>query len=304
MEDKVILTHGEVFDLCRQASEHIPEFMPGKIRTCIYGIPRGGIPVAYILSGLMGYRVTNDPEEAHYFVDDLIDSGVTCEKYCDQYPERPFIALMDKRDVASPFHKKWVVFPWEETAEAGIEDHIARLIQYCGEDPTRGGLVETPARVAKAFSFYTSGYDKDPETLLKTFEDGGENYDEMVTVKDIPFYSQCEHHLAPFFGTVTISYIPQGKIVGLSKLSRLADMFARRLQVQERMTNQIADAIMKHLKPRGVGVMVKARHMCMESRGVCQQGHHTITTSVQGAFRGDAATRQEFMAVSRGIGYK
>ena len=135
----------------------------------------------------------------------------------------------------------------------------------------------------------------DPKSILKVFEDGAEKHDQMVTVKDIPFYSHCEHHLAPFFGTVTISYIPNGKIVGLSKLSRLADMFARRLQVQERLTDQIADALMEHLGPIGVGVMIKARHMCMESRGTRQQGHHTITTALRGVMKTEHQTRSEFL---------
>jgi GTP cyclohydrolase I len=121
----------------------------------------------------------------------------------------------------------------------------------------------------------------------------------MVVVKDIPIYSKCEHHMADIFGTATIAYIPNGKIVGLSKLSRLADMYARRLQVQERLTNQIADALFKHLEPKGVAVMIKARHMCMESRGICQQGHHTVTTALKGVFLEESETRAEFMALAR-----
>jgi GTP cyclohydrolase I len=113
-------------------------------------------------------------------------------------------------------------------------------------------------------------------------------------VKDIPFYTHCEHHMAPFFGTATIAYLPDGKIVGLSKLSRLLDVFARRLQVQERLTGQVADALMQHLKPKGAAVVIKARHMCMESRGVCQQGHHTITSALRGAFKEEPETRSEF----------
>ena len=131
------------------------------------------------------------------------------------------------------------------------------------------------------------------------FEDGAEKHDQMVTVKDIPIYSHCEHHLAPIFGTATISYIPNGKIVGLSKLSRLADMYARRLQVQERLTDQIADALFEHLEAKGVGVVIKARHMCMESRGICQQGHHTITTALRGAMRDEPDTRAEFLRLAQ-----
>lgn len=159
--------------------------------------------------------------------------------------------------------------------------------------------METPLRVAKALQFWTSGYDKNPGDILKVFEDGGEGYDEMVIVKDIPVYSQCEHHLASIFGTATIAYIPDGRIVGLSKLSRLADIFARRLQVQERLTAQIADSLWEHLKPKGVGVILRCRHMCMESRGLCQQGHHTITSALRGVIKEDHKVRSEFLSLSK-----
>jgi GTP cyclohydrolase I len=159
----------------------------------------------------------------------------------------------------------------------------------------REGLKETPMRVAKAWEFMTSGYFADPAEILKVFEDGAEGYDEMVSVVNIPVYSNCEHHMLPFFGTATVSYIPNGKVVGLSKLSRLVDAFARRLQVQERLTVQIADALQDHLQPLGVGVSIAARHMCMESRGICQQGHHTRTTALRGAMKTEAAARAEFL---------
>lgn len=162
----------------------------------------------------------------------------------------------------------------------------------------REGLQDTPNRVGKAWMEWTAGYHVDIAALLKVFEDGAENYDQMVIVKDIPIYSKCEHHLADIFGTATIAYIPNGKIVGLSKLSRLADAFARRLQVQERLTAQIADAIDTHLQPFGVGVVIKARHMCMESRGICQQGHHTITSALHGLLRNDPDARAEFLRLA------
>ncbi len=164
-------------------------------------------------------------------------------------------------------------------------------------DPEREGLDETPLRMAKAWAFFTSGYNVDIANLLKTFEDGAENYDEMVVVKNIPIYSKCEHHLESIFGTATIAYIPNGRVVGLSKLSRVADAFARRLQVQERLTAQIADALNEHLRPSGVGVLIKARHLCMESRGVCQQGHHTITSALRGVIKTDPTVRAEFLSL-------
>lgn len=166
------------------------------------------------------------------------------------------------------------------------------------EEELRGGLQETPARVAKAWQYWTSGYGMDPAAILKTFDDGADGYDEMVILKDTPFYSQCEHHLAPFFGTATVVYIPNGRVAGLSKLSRLVDIFARRLQVQERLTVQIADALQEHLDPLGVGVLIKARHMCMESRGICKQGHHTVTSALRGVVKTQPATRAEFMAIA------
>lgn len=174
-----------------------------------------------------------------------------------------------------------------------------RIICEAAEDSEvlRDGLVETPDRVAKAWAFWLSGYDRDPADVLKVFEDGAEGYDEMVMVKDIPIYSKCEHHLADIFGTATIAYIPNGKVVGLSKLSRLADIFARRLQVQERLTAQIADALWSNLEPKGCGVIIRARHMCMESRGLCQQGHHTITSALRGVMK-EGDPRAEFLKLA------
>jgi GTP cyclohydrolase I len=187
----------------------------------------------------------------------------------------------------------------EETQQKIRQDIVHDLIGgVIGQDPSREGLSETPARVVKAWKHWCSGYDVDIAKLLKTFEDGAENYDEMVLVKDIPIYSKCEHHLADIFGTATIAYIPNGRVVGLSKLSRVADAFARRLQVQERLTTQIADALNEHLAPTGVGVIIKARHMCMESRGICQQGHHTVTSALRGVFKTDPTARAEFLRLA------
>ena len=183
-----------------------------------------------------------------------------------------------------------------------VEDATAKLLSVVESLDTgeclREGLQETPARVAKAWEFWTRGYSMDAASILKVFEDGADGYDEMVMVKDIPIYSKCEHHLADIFGTATIAYIPNGKIVGLSKLSRLADMYARRLQVQERLTCQIADALDMHLAPKGVGVIIRARHMCMESRGLCQQGHHTVTSALRGVIKTDSTARSEFLKLA------
>jgi len=174
--------------------------------------------------------------------------------------------------------------------------HIHDIIKYIGEDPAREGLVDTPRRVTKAYKEWFKGYTMDPADVLTTFADGGEAYDEMILVRDIPFYSHCEHHMAPFFGHAHIAYIPNGRILGLSKFARLLEVYARRLQVQERLTQQVADALMAHLKPRGAAVSVSARHMCMESRGIQKPGTATITNVLRGVFRADPAVRAEFLS--------
>ncbi len=282
-------------------AQGVASLMNGEGVKYIFPIPRGGIPAAYALMIHGEFEIVTDPYKADAFIDDIIDSGATMKQWCDDYPNRVFYALVDKNDVNYKWGNQWVSFPWERTEieDKGLDHNIRRFIQYIGDDTSREGLIDTPARVSKAMRQWYSGYGKDPAEVLKVFEDGGENYNQMVVVKDIPIYSKCEHHMADIFGTVTIAYIPNGKIVGLSKLSRVADIFARRLQVQERLTQQIADALENNLSPKGVAVMVKARHMCMESRGICKQGHHTITTAFHGAFLKEAETRAEFMSLAR-----
>lgn len=254
--------------------------------------------MAYMLQGLLPdmITVTSDPANADVFVDDLIDSGATMIRFQEQYPGKPMFSLINKK---TENRNDWVVFPWEETQEAGIEDHITRLLQYVGEDSRREGLLETPKRVAKAWKHWCSGYGQDPASLLKTFNDGAEGCDQMVVRKDIPIYSHCEHHLAAIIGKCTIAYIPNGKVVGLSKLDRLANLFARRLQVQERLTNQIADALMDNLQPLGVGVWLSARHLCVESRGVQHVNSETITSALRGVFKTEPSARAEFLALAR-----
>jgi GTP cyclohydrolase I len=177
---------------------------------------------------------------------------------------------------------------------------IRDLLRFIGENPDRPGLLETPVRVMKAWKHdWCSGYNKKPEDVLKVFEDGAEGVNEMVVVQNLEFYSHCEHHMAPFFGKAHIAYIPAGKIVGLSKLGRVLDIYAKRLQVQERLTTQIADAIEKVLNPLGVGVVIEATHFCMCSRGVQKQSSTTVTSALRGAFLYNATTRAEFMALVR-----
>ena len=187
--------------------------------------------------------------------------------------------------------------PNPNTTES-IAHHVVRLLEQMGENPNREGLQRTPERVGKAMQFLTQGYGQDPEAILRSalFE---EDYRQMVVVKDIPFYSLCEHHLLPFFGKAHVAYIPNGKITGLSKVARVVDVFARRLQVQERMTTQIKECIQNTLNPLGVMVVIEAEHLCMQMRGVQKSGAVTTTSDFTGAFN-RPETREEFMNLIRG----
>jgi GTP cyclohydrolase I len=181
----------------------------------------------------------------------------------------------------------------------GYADHVRRQLSLLGEDPAREGLLKTPERVATAMEWLTRGYGLTAEDVVgdAVF---AEEHSNMVLVRDIEMYSLCEHHMLPFFGAVHIAYIPNGKIVGLSKLPRIVEVFARRLQVQERLTDQIATAIDEVLAPRGVGVVIEASHLCMMMRGVEKQGSKTITSALRGVFRDDGRTRDEFMRLTAG----
>src|SRR5208283_3175654 len=180
---------------------------------------------------------------------------------------------------------------------ASLEELAREMLLRLGEQPDREGLADTPERYTKALQYLTKGYSEDPEEILKGALFSVE-YDEMVIVKDIEMFSLCEHHMLPFFGKVHIAYIPKGKVLGLSKLPRLVEVFARRLQVQERLTVEIAEAIQKAIRPMGVGVVIEARHLCMMMRGVEKQHSATVTSSMIGAFRAQQ-TRQEFLALIR-----
>jgi GTP cyclohydrolase I len=177
-----------------------------------------------------------------------------------------------------------------------IADLVRRMLVQLGEDPDREGLRRTPERFEKALRYLTSGYRQDPEKILNNamFSVG---YDEMVVVKDIEVYSLCEHHLLPFFGKCHVAYLPNKKVVGLSKIARLVNMYARRLQIQERLTNQIATTIQEQLKPQGVGVIIEARHLCMVMRGVEKQNSAAVTSAMLGAFRDNKQTRDEFLSL-------
>tara|TARA_R110000744_G_scaffold128003_1_gene235004 strand:- start:1 stop:840 length:840 start_codon:yes stop_codon:yes gene_type:complete len=250
--------------------------------TKYYGVPRGG----QIIAGMTGAAV-DTIEEADVIIDDLIDSGATEERY-KKY-NKPFLALIDKR---IELQGEWLVFPWESQegdTEETVEDNVRRLLQYFGEDATREGLLETPKRFIKFFKEFLNP----PEWNCTTFE--GEGYDEMIVQTNIPFHSLCEHHIAPFFGTGTIAYIPNKRIVGLSKLARTLETYSRRLQNQERITMQVADFLWNELEPQGVAVQLTAKHMCMEMRGVKKHDTFTTTTKLIGIFKTDSSARQEFL---------
>jgi len=178
-----------------------------------------------------------------------------------------------------------------------MQEEIRKIISELGEDPNREGLKDTPKRFEKALKFLTKGYQEKIEDIIGTgiFE---EDHKEMVIVKDIELYSLCEHHMLPFVGKAHIGYIPNGKIVGLSKIAKIVDMFARRLQVQERLTSEIADAMVESLKPIGVGVIIEAQHLCMMMRGVEKQSSKTVTSSMRGSFMNDQKTREEFLKLA------
>ena len=250
--------------------------------TKYYGVPRGG----QIIAGMTGNAVDNI-EDADVIIDDLIDSGATYKRY-KKY-NKPFVALIDKR---KELQGEWLVFPWEAKegdTEETVEDNVRRLLQYFGEDVNREGLQETPKRFVKFFKEFLSP----PEWNCTSFE--GEGYDEMIVQTNIPFHSLCEHHIAPFFGTGTIGYIPNKRIVGLSKLARTLETYSRRLQNQERITTQVAEFLWNELEPKGVAVQITAKHMCMEMRGVKKHDTWTTTTKLLGVFKEDFNVRNEFL---------
>ncbi|KQR33181.1 GTP cyclohydrolase [Rhizobium sp. Leaf155] len=183
--------------------------------------------------------------------------------------------------------------------QAEAEDAVRVLLSWAGDDPTREGLLDTPKRVAKSYRELFSGYDLDAKDVLGTFFEEVGGYDDIILVRDIPFFSHCEHHMVPIIGKAHVAYLPNGRVLGLSKIARVVEIFGRRLQTQETMTAQIASAIETTLKPRGVAVMIDAEHMCMSMRGVQKQGSTTLTTSFTGAFKKDPAEQARFMSMVR-----
>ena len=187
----------------------------------------------------------------------------------------------------------------ERPSQKEAEDAVRVLLRWAGDDPQREGLLDTPTRVAKAYRELFAGYDQNPEDVLgRTFEEVA-GYDDIVLVRDIPFFSHCEHHMVPIIGKAHVAYLPNGRVLGLSKIARVVDIFGHRLQTQEAMTAQIANAIDDTLRPRGVAIMIEAEHMCMAMRGVQKQGSSTLTTTFTGAFKADPAEQVRFMSMVR-----
>jgi len=256
----------------------------------VYPVPRGGMCAAALLKNA---SVTTDISVANVVLDDIYDSGATAKRVMEKAaPNAIFHALFDKRD--PQWAGQWLVMPWESALkEHGPEDAVIRLLEGVGEDPNRDGLKDTPRRVVKAWREMTVGYAQDPTKILSTLFE--ESTDQLILVKDIPFSSLCEHHVLPFTGRATVGYLPTSKVVGLSKIPRLVHAYARRLQVQERMTNQIAEAMLEILQPKFVGVIVTGHHTCMSLRGVGVSGN-MVTSAMLGELRDEL--KAEFLQLA------
>lgn len=287
--NKKILHWDDVFTSVVRLRENIKQ-KHGK-DACIYGVPRGGAIVAGLLyNNCNTFKIVDTPARATVIVDDIVDSGRTRDLYQAKYPNIPFAYLYLKENT-----RFWIEFPWERGEEkTDAVNSVVRMLEWIGEDVNRAGLKDTPERVVKSWGELYLGYKQSPADLFARRFEQGTTYDQMITVSDIDFFSMCEHHLMPFYGQVMIGYIPNGEVVGLSKLPRLVEIYCRRLQVQERMTEEIAKAIMDYVNPKGVGVVVKGKHTCMCGRGV-KKNAEMKTVALHGVFR-DLAVRQEFLA--------
>jgi GTP cyclohydrolase I len=293
--ERLVLEYRDVAD----AASRLAHRWAGKRIEGVYGVPRGGCVPAVMVACCLALPIVDVPDEGVLVVDDLVDSGRTAARFGPAFDAlyRKQWSPDDLAPDAIPVQDRWVVFPWEAGEDLGPTDAVVRLLEHVGEDPNRAGLADTPNRVVRALSEMTAGYSDDPAAILATtFAD---RCDEMVLVHGIDFTSLCEHHLLPFVGTAAVGYIPGDRVVGLSKLARLVECYARRLQVQERMTTEIAEAVERYLEPRGVAVTVEAHHSCMGCRGVRKPRARMVTSAMLGAFRDNSAARAEFLALSR-----
>jgi len=260
----------------------------------VYGIPTGGAVVALILSQKLHLPILDIPTPGCLIVDDICDSGRTLQEwYSAGYMTAVLHVRPQRRDPPTYFVEEtedWIAYPYER-ASVG-EDIVTRMIELIGEDPARPGLRETPARVVRSWGELFAGYHADP--TLTSFEDP---CDQMVVVRGIEFTSTCEHHLLPFVGMANVAYVPNGRVLGLSKIPRLVEVYARRLQLQERLTGQVADAIEQACQPKGVAVVLSARHLCVSARGVGKQQSDFVTSAMRGCFLTEGAARAEFFSL-------
>ncbi len=299
------LSWTDVTDLARRIADNLPRKGP----ITIYGVPRGGIYAAILVQSQLARLgkkaiLTEEPGLATLFVDDIIDSGTIRDRMVVEKEEGfpffgqvPFEVLVDKLGRDNRWKEEWISFPWERmTQDDGPVENVRRLIEYIGDDPNREGLIETPERVIQSYEKLFGGYDRSSFPELKIFKD---DCDEMVLLKDIEFYSTCEHHMLPFFGKAHIAYIPSGKVIGVSKLARILEFYSRRLQIQERLCHQVTHTINKALEPLGSACVLEAQHFCMTSRGVEKQNSIMVTSSLTGAFKDASQTRAEFMNIIR-----
>lgn len=298
---EIVLKEKDIKQLCEDLFQRMRPWLSKQSDRKVWGVPRGGIPVAYRIASIINGTVVDNLADANIIVDDIICTGKTRDKINDilysKHNKKLEHDVYFDALVINPAEKEWYVFPWEGSRLNSIEDVPLRMLEYIGEDPKRDGLLDTPKRIVKSWDFLFSGYNVDVASLFTTFENDGQ-YDQMVILKDIEFYSMCEHHALPFFGKVHIAYLPGEKIVGVSKLARVVEAYSRRLQVQERLTEQVATALDMYLKPKGVAVYIEAQHLCMVARGVQKQNSVMVTSSLKGHFRQDES-RMEFLLLSR-----
>jgi GTP cyclohydrolase I len=291
------LTDSQIDQYCLKLADKINR--KGQTYEGIFPIPMGGYPVAIKLSKLLDIPIVDYMNPIVLIVDDLIDSGRTLSKYPDDCDTAVLFAKNKKYLEVNYYAETlndWIVFPWETLKEenADIKDHIIRILEYIGEDTDREGLKDTPKRIIKSWEKLYGGYKQDPKKLLTTFKTPN-NYDEMIILKDIEFYSTCEHHMLNFSGFAHIAYIPNDKVIGVSKLARLLEIYARRLQIQERLTKQITDFLMNELNAKGAGCILEAQHLCTSARGIEKQKSKMITSSLDGVFRKKPEVRMEFL---------
>lgn len=254
-----------------------------------YGVPKNGLYIAEELKKIIDKPIVWNPDKNTLVVDDLIESGETISKYPDNdclvlYQKGESCKLKDNVvSVCKISSGEWIQFPWE--SEIDIESCITRQLEYLGEDPNREGLKDTPKRIRKSWNKIYGGYRENPADILKRRFTPESKYPTPIILKDIEFYSTCEHHLLPFFGKISIAYIPDKEIVGISKLARLVECFARRMQIQERLTEDIANSIFEYLHPLGVFILCEAQHFCMVARGVEKKKGVMVTSSYRGEER-------------------